>query len=191
MAKDLDAIMGVVSLCDATSNIYLHGFGHHKLLPLLTTLPLQRLSTNLSTLFPPAHPDFSHPLWASNTHLDLSVDSRFWSRYGWETWSGVGQMPCLTHLSFHNNPKDYILIYHGVLLHCKSLQVLTASFGVACRMLPLVPGYAPIATDPRFVMLVITNLIADWEMGARGSEDHWIRADKLVRKQCSGEIKSE
>lgn len=51
--------------------------------------------------------------------------------------------------------------------------------------------YAAIATDLRFVVLLATHRILDWEKGARGGVDYWVRADELVRKRRSGETNSK
>ncbi|KAJ7081248.1 hypothetical protein C8R44DRAFT_906454, partial [Mycena epipterygia] len=191
-SKYLEVVMGLVALCDATSNLQLLGSSRDDIPPLLGALPLQRLSAKLSSLFPnPSGPNFSHRLRARITHLDFhGFEGCAWANHSWETWSGLAQMLRLTHLSFHNNGQDYAPIYQGVLLHCKSLQVVAAFFTNVGLLLPFVPDYATIATDPRFVMLVTKNIILDWEIGARGGEDRWIRADELVRRRRSGEMKT-
>ncbi|KAJ7081271.1 hypothetical protein C8R44DRAFT_754099 [Mycena epipterygia] len=168
-------------------NICLLGSGCHEVLPLLAASTAA--TATVHKLIGPTLPDFSHPLWLRITHLDLCLRGHVWSRYGWETWSGLAQMPCLSQLFFHSNPENYSPIYHGILLHCKLLEVLVPLFGSPQQMLLLVPGYATIAIDPRFVMLVIVSITANWEIVARGGEDRWIWAEKLMKKRRSGEIK--
>ncbi|KAJ7362639.1 hypothetical protein DFH08DRAFT_799664 [Mycena albidolilacea] len=97
-------------------------------------------------------------------------------------------MPRLTHLSF-----DDITLqdasYRNALRDCKSLEVLAASWSNVNLIEAFVREgrYATIATDLRFVVLLATHRILDWETGARGGADYWVRADELVRKRRSGE----
>ncbi|KAJ7044269.1 hypothetical protein C8F04DRAFT_1174709 [Mycena alexandri] len=97
-------------------------------------------------------------------------------------------MPCLTHLSF-----DEILLedasYRNALRDCKLLEVLATSWPDLNLIAALVHErrYAAIATDMRFVVLLAMHRILDWEIGARGGADYWVRADELVRKRRSGE----
>ncbi|KAJ7101890.1 hypothetical protein C8R44DRAFT_808844, partial [Mycena epipterygia] len=179
--KQPDDVMRLLSACGATVNVQLFG-GGPELLPLLGAIPLHRLSASLTILFPgPTGPDFSHSLFTKITHLDLA-DSPNKS----ELWSGLAHMPCLTHLSFI---LKYVAVSvcHSALLHCKSLQVLA----MLSRNPPstLHPLYQPLTSDPRFVLVGVRKRELEWETGARGGEDHWARANNLVRKRRSGETK--
>jgi hypothetical protein len=42
-------------------------------------------------------------------------------------------------------------------------------------------GTLPPVVDPRVVELSITDYRADWECGARGGEDYWVRAELVIR----------
>ncbi|KAJ7132471.1 hypothetical protein C8R44DRAFT_871423 [Mycena epipterygia] len=153
--------MHVLTACDATVNLQLF-FGSPDLLPLLGPLPLRRLSVKI-------------------THLDLYD----WPLHGWEPLSGLAQMPCLTHLSFHRTVINNI-ICRGILLHCQLLEVLA----IFCsnKFLELsVRAYASLSIDPRFMILLHTNLLVNWEMG---DEDYWVRADNFVRKRRSEEMEN-
>jgi hypothetical protein len=171
----------VLLACDATVNVHLSG-GNSELLPHLAKLPLRRLSLDLKYLFHHS-PDFTHPLFATITHLRLNNPNCLWPQL-----SSLAQMPCLTHLSF-----DGILLevasYCNALRDCKSLQVLATSWSKVevVEALVHIDAYAAVATDLRFVVLLATHRIRDWEMGARGGANYWVRADELVRKRRSGE----
>ncbi|KAJ7142731.1 hypothetical protein C8R44DRAFT_974319 [Mycena epipterygia] len=185
----MDDILRLLTLCDATVNLLLLR-GSPNLLPRVGVLPLQRLF-----IFPPylcsspAGPDLSHPAFTSITHLDLyGAPGSGAANEVWEAWSKLAEMPCLTHLSSYNNSFD-LNFCHGILLHCKSLEALAIFFSNATILRAFAPSYATIATDPRFVMLVVMNRLRDWEMGAKGDEDRWVRADELVRRRRSGETK--
>ncbi|KAJ7101921.1 hypothetical protein C8R44DRAFT_808888 [Mycena epipterygia] len=176
-----DDVMRLLSACSTTVNVQLFG-GGPELLPLLGTMPLHRLSASLTILFPgPTGPDFSHSLFTKITHLDLAESS-----HTWELWSGLAHMPCLTHLSFFHEFVAVAVCY-SALLHCKSLQVLAMLSGNPPSTLGL--AYRPLTSDPRFVLVGIRTRELEWETGALGGEDHWARANDLVRKRRSGETK--
>ncbi|KAJ7101898.1 hypothetical protein C8R44DRAFT_808853, partial [Mycena epipterygia] len=173
--KQPDDVMRLLSACGATVNLQLFS-GSPGLLPLLGAMPLHRLSAFLSDLFPgPTGPDFSHSLFTKITHLDLGD-----SPHTWELWSGLAHMPCLTHLSFMLNFVA-VCVCHSALLHCKSLQVLATLCINGTSTLG--PSYQPLISDPRFVLVGIGKHESDWETGGRGGEDHWTRANDLVRKR--------
>ncbi|KAJ7205359.1 hypothetical protein C8J57DRAFT_1616851 [Mycena rebaudengoi] len=44
------------------------------------------------------------------------------------------------------------------------------------------------ARDPRFVMMICCDYLANWEAGARGSQDFWSRADAFIAQKRRGEI---
>ncbi|KAJ7142734.1 hypothetical protein C8R44DRAFT_866039 [Mycena epipterygia] len=157
----MDDILRLFTLCDATVNLLL----------------FQRC------------PDLL-PRVGTITHLDLygvaGVDAG--DRRGWGIWSRLAEMPCLTHLSVQNRAFAGNL-YYGTLRDCKSLEALAVIFSNANILEAFVASYAALATDPRLVMLVVMNRPRDWEMGAKGDEDSWVRVDELVRRRRSGETK--
>ncbi|KAJ6545395.1 hypothetical protein B0H19DRAFT_1167567 [Mycena capillaripes] len=180
----LDDIMKILAVCDATVNLQLLLASADSLLPCLGALPLQRLAVNLRTLFPSTI-DFLHPVFAQITHLDL-FDFEM-NDVEWGSWSALAKMPQLTHLSFLNNLVPNTL-WKAALTHCKSLQVLA----IMCSKKKDLDSYAPdgaeLGSDPRFVMLVVADILVDWESGARGGQDHWVIADEFVCKRRAGEI---
>ncbi|KAJ7107891.1 hypothetical protein C8R44DRAFT_744467 [Mycena epipterygia] len=93
---------------------------------LTPSLPLRRLSAESSYLFPSGR-DFSHPLFTKITHLALyNSGSR-----GWNAWSGLAQLPCLTHLSVHNSP-FYPAFCHEVLMHYMDIGSAPTSHKIIC-----------------------------------------------------------
>ncbi|KAJ6501299.1 hypothetical protein DFH09DRAFT_1203040, partial [Mycena vulgaris] len=92
-----------------------------------------------------------------------------------KTWSGLAQMPHLTHLSFHNNniPKSVI---HSALVECPSLIVLIIIFSTQTQLDVFMPHPLECITDPRVIVLLVADPLADWEAGAWGGEDYWLRA---------------
>ncbi|KAJ7086222.1 hypothetical protein C8R44DRAFT_893676 [Mycena epipterygia] len=180
-------IAPLLAACDAVVDVQIVT-GSSILLPILGALPLQRLSADLLFLFPgPSGLDFGHPIFTNVTHLSLYGHSG----HGWDTWSGLAQIPGLTHLAFRDNSFDAPMC-HSVLLHCKLLQVLANLLASGSNLDWSVRRYATVIDNPRFVMLRVPSLLEDWEVGARGGEDRWVRASELselVRKRHSGEVK--
>lgn len=77
----------------------------------------------------------------------------------------------------------------AALKYCTSLEVLA----IVCTDDAGLDNYAPdgaeLGSDPRFVMLVVRDILVGWESGARTRGDYWERADEFVAKRRSGEIK--
>ncbi|KAJ7131347.1 hypothetical protein C8R44DRAFT_871842 [Mycena epipterygia] len=163
------------------------------LLPRLSAMPLQRLSVNLTNLFAPAPVDFTHPLFAHITHLDLLYDVQG----TWADWAGLTSMPRLTHLSFdpvlsirmratHRTMAPSIL--RGVLEHCPALRVLVllwspvqdSAMELDSEIVADLDLYA-LAQDQRLVIMQLASSYThDWQTGARGGDDYWRRAEALV-----------
>ncbi|KAJ6573610.1 hypothetical protein B0H10DRAFT_1964017 [Mycena sp. CBHHK59/15] len=103
-----------------------------------------------------------------------------------EVWSGLTLIPQLTHLSFHD---DHIpnSVCQSALVHLKSLDVLAIVFSSRALLDMFVPDHEVFVTDPRFVLLMVTDPLEDWETGARGGEDYWARADALVKTRRAGQ----
>ncbi|KAJ7487384.1 hypothetical protein B0H11DRAFT_1117736 [Mycena galericulata] len=179
-----EVIAEVLCACDATVNLtFFDLMGGPALLPILATLPLQRLSACLVHLFPDWI-DFAHPLFAQITHLDI-LD---WDDRGWDFYSGLAELPHLTHLCFSYNryvPDD---VCRGALRYCPSLEVLaivrSSLEGCSDRAL-----FGPLAeptdlrTDARFVVVVVEDDLNDWKKGTLGGKDYWAVADAMVAER--------
>ncbi|KAJ6581900.1 hypothetical protein B0H19DRAFT_1116910 [Mycena capillaripes] len=172
-----DIVLQVLSVCKSTVNLvaYLVHRRKHNFDSLLDGLPLQRLAMNLGRLLL-NHTllDFTHPVFAHITHLHFNrgdPEQREWPRY-----SGLASAPRLTHLSFLQHCAAES-VFHGALMHCRSLKVLVTLVADAPQ------GPPTISHDPRFVELPVTNYWTDWEYGARGGEDYWVKAEAVVRER--------
>ncbi|KAJ7925126.1 hypothetical protein B0H13DRAFT_1976177 [Mycena leptocephala] len=151
------------------------------LLPLLGSLPLRRLYSVLVNFFRTPIINFSHPVFSNVSHLA----SHDWSGCRTQTWSRIAAMPQLTHLSFRNNYAPNSLC-HDILVQCKSLKVLVIVCSSHAHLDEEILNRAPLARegDPRFVVLLVLDneLASDWQTGARGGEDYWVRAEAFVEK---------
>ncbi|KAJ7333333.1 hypothetical protein DFH08DRAFT_881064, partial [Mycena albidolilacea] len=129
---------------------------------LLNAPPLQRLSCILQGLHPifpwPDPFDGGHPFFSRITHLDI-CDRQITD---WRTWSGLAQIPHLTHLSTSTLMSDSVV--QGILKHCKVLEVLVFLYS---SQIALEEGKMPLEhvhiDDHRFVRLVVEDRLTDWE----------------------------
>ncbi|KAJ7445046.1 hypothetical protein FB451DRAFT_1148878 [Mycena latifolia] len=183
-------VVDILSACPSTTDLKLLPFWGRgpELLPILGAMPLQRLALHLGLIFTASEApvDFAHPLFLRITHLELGG----WPNddEGWAAWAGLAQLPALTHLAFHNN---LVLppVCQSALAQCPSLAALVIVCSDQDAVERYAPDYADVATDPRFVMVVVLDELRDWERGARGGDDYWVAADALIRRRRAGETK--
>lgn len=190
---DDDAVQ-ILSRCTGTSNLALFiGDLHPEFLPLMTIIPLVRLSTNLGRLFGSARVDFDHPVFAHITHLDI-FDSDTSPPHNWPV--ALGRLPCLTHISF-NFPVDWIhtnyhrRFFQDVLAHCSFLKVLVLMGDDGDDLHFLKSHYEYFGEDTRSVLMTMEDYVEDWKIGAEGGADYWVRAEEFIRRRQSGEIQGE
>ncbi|KAF7366315.1 hypothetical protein MSAN_00887700 [Mycena sanguinolenta] len=164
--------------CSSIQNLALFG-GHSGLLPFLSAMPLRRLCTLLRFLFPQS-PDFSHPLFSRITHLQL------WDNHtGWKYWSGLATLPNLTHLAFGTTRT--LAIFQNMLTACSALQALVFTYS----RVESGAGLESLAHDVRFVCIPKPPFMSDWQIGARGGDDFWVRAENFIARRSCGEIPRE
>ncbi|KAJ7143992.1 hypothetical protein C8R44DRAFT_864990 [Mycena epipterygia] len=167
-------MQSVLSVCTNATNVLICEAVEPSLLPVLAAMPLQRLGVDLSHLFP-VQIDFTHALFSRITHLQpfhaLPAPG------DWSHWSGLADMPRLTHLAL-----DRCLgsaVWGGALQHCKSLAVLI----VVGNTSDLDPG--EVSLDPRFVVFDGSMVASaqNWRAGTCGGTDRWAQAEAFVAKK--------
>ncbi|KAJ7444647.1 hypothetical protein B0H11DRAFT_2249922 [Mycena galericulata] len=140
----------------------------------------QKLGMDLYSLFGDTDlVDFSLPLFTTITHLDLfDIISELV-----EPWSNLALLPALTHLALLAiTPLDVKI---QVLHNCPHVEVL-----VSMHTRPESFEELAFAEDVRFVSMSLSNkqYKLDWNSGANGGMDFWVRADKFVAMKRRGEI---
>ncbi|KAJ7464069.1 hypothetical protein FB451DRAFT_1492243 [Mycena latifolia] len=181
-----DEIIKLIVVCDSTVNLKVSFYmPPDALLTLLGSMRVHRLSGYMPDFLHGGSvnsADLSHPSLAQITHLEFSGGYSV----GWDTWSGLAQMSRLTHLAFLDS---FVLnsVAQGALAHCKTLEVLVIVHSTQRNLDRWAPRRAQLATDPRYVALVVPDMGVDWVVGARGGEDFWAVADAVVRNRCSEE----
>ncbi|KAJ6546092.1 hypothetical protein DFH09DRAFT_653706 [Mycena vulgaris] len=192
----LDAIEGFIASCSGIVNLSLTmpGTGP-RLLPLLGGMHLQRLGVDLGELFAKEDGndedptvDLGHPLFASITHLDVFDELAPDDEHDPDWLTGLAALPALTHLSFSSlvNPETL----ERILKASTRIQILVVTFAaleadVAREFVRELDVH-----DPRLVVTTYKEYFADWEQGARGGDDIWVRAEHFLEQKRRGEIEA-
>ncbi|KAF7346764.1 hypothetical protein MSAN_01814900 [Mycena sanguinolenta] len=133
---------------------------------------------------------FTHPLFESVTHLDLYHESGLQEDdidLNWETWSELASIPVLTHLALSHSIACSIL--SQVVSQCRRLAVTIVAAYPWEREVSVRYSQNLGSADARVVVMVLSaDYNGDWELGARGGEDFWIRAETFVNRKRAGEI---
>ncbi|KAJ7023273.1 hypothetical protein C8F04DRAFT_1271592 [Mycena alexandri] len=144
-----------------------------RLLPVSGSMHLERLSIDIRQLF---HTD---------TDTDTDTDEEQEEESG---FNNLSTLPALTHLAFSSQPNPEIV--GNVLRSCPKIQILVIAFSAseaktARRYAKFVEN-----VDGRLVVATATyaDYSGDWEMGARGGEDIWVRAEKFIAAKKRGDI---
>ncbi|KAJ7918169.1 hypothetical protein B0H13DRAFT_2438177 [Mycena leptocephala] len=140
-------------------------------------MPLRRLTTVLDDLFFTAGINFTHSLFAHLTHLALLFRAE--PNAQWDEWKGLALIPNLTHLAFVHERS--LPVFQGALATCSALQVFV-------YLSSWDQGLGSLAQDTRFVCMITPPFIRDWQIGARGGDDFWVRAEQFIAKRISGEV---
>ncbi|KAF7364063.1 hypothetical protein MSAN_01065100 [Mycena sanguinolenta] len=185
-------------LSDAGALILLRCTGVHRLaifqtppdsswLPMIATMGVLQISMDINSLFGPSGVDFHHNIFARLTHLDLFElpTSKSWV-------ADMCGLPCLTHLSFNFDSERRKNISATacqlILAECESLEALILIFSNPIDRSEF-GGCQYFSDDPRSVTIVVDDFLEDWERGAIGRGDYWIKAERFIQKRRSGEIK--
>ncbi|KAJ7624436.1 hypothetical protein FB45DRAFT_1060741 [Roridomyces roridus] len=176
-----DVVENLISTCDAVEDLWIileHG---HRvgIVEFAGHLALRRLHCVANELFGTQTYDFTLPMFARLTHLELFGSD---ADRGPE-WVGLATIPRLTHLAFSGLT---LLRVAGTLLRTSSsLQVLiflSHKLGAVYRVTEL----EVLTQDARFVKMGYKDHVEDWKAGALGGSDHWSRAEEFVAMRLSG-----
>ena len=174
----------ILSICTGVTDIafwldYLGTYPRHSIAPLMTSLPLRRLSIELKhflSLF--TGPESNHGWCDTLTHLDII----FWTHELSPAIPHLEKLSSLTHLALrlrHSQAQEASLL--AILSARKSLKVLVI-FDESDN-----PGDTTWPGDPRVVYLPYpSNVVREWEAQAKQSPNcSWSRAEDLVQKRTA------
>ncbi|KAJ7189799.1 hypothetical protein GGX14DRAFT_580418 [Mycena pura] len=130
-----------------------------------------------------------HPLFTNVTHLDLfhAYVLLEETKCAWEQWRSLASLPMLTHLAI--SPRLARGILPGLLAECQLLTLVVIGFWDAGYMAVAVELVQALrVADPRVVVHVALNFLADWQDAAYGADDFWARGDRFVVCKRNGQI---
>ncbi|KAJ7628221.1 hypothetical protein DFH06DRAFT_1226539 [Mycena polygramma] len=184
-----DSEKEVLRKCSRATNVNLVLGADLGLLFILDKMRLQRLyclfdhEPPLSTL--------QRPLFRFVTHLDLYIpeDKVDLPPSVWQEWSHLASLPALSHLCLSQRLHADVL--PRALAECAGISIAVAAFWDIYDMEDAVEFVdSHTIRDPRFVVMVVPNCEADWNTGARGGADFWVRAEEFLARKRRGEIES-
>ncbi|KAJ7108925.1 hypothetical protein C8R43DRAFT_1139854 [Mycena crocata] len=130
----------------------------------IIALPLQRLHVAILDMHN-KHGIFASFRSSQITHFSVGIYIGATS----EDWFGLAQIPHLTHFSFAENQCP-LSVCQALLRQCPRLEVLASVSSQQSDIYRSASAYdALVGSEPRFVMLVMTDPRANWEVGARGA----------------------
>ena len=177
----------ILSVCSGVTDLafwvdYLHTTPGRSIVPIISTLPLRRLSIELEHfMFLFSDPSVNHSWRDGLTHLDL----RFWKHTTSPVIPYLDRLPSLTYLALrlqHNQASEASLL--NILSACRALRVLIIYYDQSETVEELVWS-----TDPRVIYLPYPpNVIQDWESQAREELScDWFWAEELIEKHMERE----
>ncbi|KAJ7699046.1 hypothetical protein B0H17DRAFT_1049990 [Mycena rosella] len=183
----LDVVKSILESCPGIVNLGLGWeLGNPTFSPVLGNMRIQRLSANLRELFRrdgESAVDLEHPMFNSVTHLelldDLGTKTEVWMKR-------LSTLSTLTHLSFSPPDGDNLPLMQNILAATPRIQVLLISFFFGEEEDARLVAARIKFVDARLVVGMYGDYRADWERGARGGDDQWIRADGFVARKGAG-----
>ncbi|KAK6980642.1 hypothetical protein R3P38DRAFT_3117484 [Favolaschia claudopus] len=183
--------------CPGIETLVVDGCPSEELLCIMDTLRIKKLNIRFSSRSTPEWTlsTLSRPLFLSITHLEIyrdyvraSSDPVSWD----EEWCPLAALPELTHLCLAYQLAMNIL--RPTLENCLQLQVLIPMFWHthSARQAAKFAELELSTSDFRVVVMMmgLEQFNEDWEMGVRGGDDFWHRADSFVARKRRGEIES-
>ncbi|KAJ7441291.1 hypothetical protein B0H11DRAFT_2252182 [Mycena galericulata] len=187
--------------CPGITSLFIMGnITCRRLLPVLGNMRIQRLTVNLGLLFLRRRRsggtgfcpvNMNHPLFAAVSHLNILdwFDIEEEEPQAMQWLKDLSRLPALTHLAFGSSP-PHPQVMSTVLDSCPRIDALLAMFRVikqdtAKEYLKYIGGAI---SDSRFVVAIHNEYDTDWELGARGGNDIWARAEEFIARKKCGEV---
>ncbi|KAJ7239499.1 hypothetical protein C8J57DRAFT_1478395 [Mycena rebaudengoi] len=180
--------MLLMSLCNGISRLSLFD-SKPAMLPALDNMRVNRLAVSLASLFgnpsDPCQIGIGRPLFQAVTHLEV------WDTSELAVGAPFAQLPALTHLCVTQQrgcviqQRGDLQLFLSILKKCEKLHVLIDGYWFQVEFKQV------LVDDPRLVLMThfLGEYVAEWEVGIKGGQDFWARAEKFIAKKKRGEIK--
>ncbi|KAJ6454187.1 hypothetical protein C8R45DRAFT_1038318 [Mycena sanguinolenta] len=178
----------LLAKCSETVSLSINGEVDRGFLRCLDKMRLQRLGFTVPPLFMRWNrAGFAHPLFASVMHLDLYSLGHLDDHDG-QKWDGITTLPALTHLALSPSIATYIL--QSVVAQCSRLRVIVVTTHRS-RSVDFAFAESLTLTDDRIVVMATRmGYDDDWELGVRGGDDFWARAEAFLARKHAGKVES-
>ncbi|KAF8184032.1 hypothetical protein K438DRAFT_2020405 [Mycena galopus ATCC 62051] len=125
---------------------------------------------------------FKDPNFRYTTHLDLFQAYGAGDQSDWGPWRGLACLPDFTHLCLLLSTSTGIVA--DIFTECQGLVVV-----VVMSYESVEDAVTMNIADSRVVVMKMAHTYkADWNIGAKGGDDFWVRAAAFVSRKLAGEI---
>ncbi|KAJ6505218.1 hypothetical protein C8R45DRAFT_972038 [Mycena sanguinolenta] len=178
----------LLATCSRCINLSIDGPVDREFLGFLDKMRPRMLAFTVPEMFlAPDLRGFTHRLFVSVTHLDIYHGDE--PELNWEHWSGLASLPALTHLALSHPISRGIL--SRVVAECRRLSVIVVPM-FSWEQESAVDFASNLGfSDARVVVMVLSKAYdVDWELGARGGDDFWVRAETFINLKRAGQIEA-
>ncbi|KAF7346778.1 hypothetical protein MSAN_01816300 [Mycena sanguinolenta] len=178
----------LLAKCSGTISLSIDGEVDRGFLRLLGKMRLQRLGFTVPPFFMKWNrAGFAHPLFVSVTHLDLYSLGHS-DDHDIQKWHGITTLPVLSHLALSPSIATYIL--PSIVTQCPRLRAIVVTTHRS-RSADLAFANSLALADERIVVMAIRmGYDDDWELGVRGGDDFWARAEAFLARKRAGKVES-
>ncbi|KAF7362785.1 hypothetical protein MVEN_00628200 [Mycena venus] len=187
--RDTSTFKDILLKCSGVRNLVLDANFDPSMVQVVDNMRLQRLGLYLP--FNWTNTPLPYRSLSSLTHLEIYSELSS-EDPNWTNWLQFASLPALTHVCLSGEFPDDVL--PRALVGCPSLIVGIVAFwdshgAVENEAAEFAESLN--STDPRVVVMVIPKYKDDWESGARGGSDFWMRAEAFVLRKRKGEIEAK
>ncbi|KAF7367965.1 hypothetical protein MSAN_00861700 [Mycena sanguinolenta] len=184
----IDTYKNLLAACSRCMNLAIDGQVEGEFVGVLDKMRPRALAFTVPEgFFAPDSRGFTHPLFLSVTHLDLYHGVGLESN--WEPWSGLASLPALTHLALSHPIAGGIL--SRVVAECPRLSIVAVPMFAWEQEIAVDLAGNLGFSDARVAVIVLSEAYeVDWELGARGGDDFWARAQTFINLKRGGQIEA-
>ncbi|KAJ7141758.1 hypothetical protein C8R43DRAFT_1017141 [Mycena crocata] len=173
----------ILATCPGVQNLWIQ-FNWAPTIPLLASLSLKRLYGYIRPVLETLSP--THYSFFQLTHIEI-IDwaTLYDSPESSDIWSGLSDIPHLTHLSFDD--AGFLDICVPLLQSSQTLSVVIYLYYNKPQTIVHIQKTV-LPHDLRFLTMTCHDFRQDWQSGVHSGVDYWTRAEDFIAKRRSGKI---